>query len=108
MADVLEAHEIQRNFKTIQVDEKVRFTTADGRTVEETVTDCGDRKAEPPGAKVQVKYARSDPSAVQFADLACRKVSESTSFVIVGSFSLAAGALLLWNAWRAHRSRRLI
>ncbi len=86
------------------VDEKVRFKTGDGTVVEETITDCGDRQPEPPGTRVQVKYARTNPSAVQFAEPVCRKVSDPAPFIRAGLVVLALSVLLFWSAWRS-RSR---
>jgi hypothetical protein len=102
-ADVVEAYEIRQDLRTISIDETIRFKIADGTQVEETITDCGDRKPELPGSQVQVKYARADPSMVQFAEPACQKVSDPTGFIRAGMVALAAGLLLLWSAWRARR-----
>ena len=103
-ADVIDAHVITRDFRPIEVDEKVRFKTGDGTVVEETITDCGDRQPEPPGTRVQVKYARTNPSAVQFAEPVCRKVSDPAPFIRAGLVVLALSVLLFWSAWRS-RSR---
>ena len=104
-ADVVDAHVVTRNLQPMEVNEKVRFKTGDGTMVEENITDCGDRKPEPPGTRVQVKYARSNPSAVQFADLACRKVSDPTPFIRTGLVVLAASVLVFWSAWRSRRGQ---
>ena len=106
MADVLSANTVTRQLRVISVRERVRFTTAEGEVFEETITDCGSREIEPPGSTVEVRYAPSDPTAVQFADLECRAVSDATGFVIAGSICLVFSVLIVWSAFKARRRLR--